>query len=171
MKKLQFVLLLVGIVLIYPAFAQDKTVNRPADIGESEFDNFKNSSFNVLEESTKLKRDLTHIDDEIKSYGGVLSEVATDKLKGHYQALTGVKKEVEGVNSNIAVLDDKGKDMVANASKVTPKMKSIKATTNTKKSVEGLDIAKGNMTAIADMLQNDTKLIAEELKSRGEPIE
>lgn len=171
MKRIHFIFLFLSIFLIAPTFGQDKTVNRPADIGESEFDNFKNSSFNVLEESTKLKRDLTHIDDAIKSYGGVLSEVATDKLKGHYQALTGVKKEVEGVNSNIAELDDKGKDMVANASKVTPKMKSIKATANTKKSVEGLEIARGNMTAIADMLQNDTKLIAEELKSRGEPIE
>ncbi len=171
MKKLQFVLVLMSILFVFPLIAQEKTVSRPEDIGESEFDNFKNSSFNVMEESAKLKRDLTHIDNEIKSYGGVLSEVATDKLKGHYQALTGVKKEVEAVNSNIAELDDKGKDMVANASKVTPKMKSLKATANTKKSVEGLEVAKGNMAAIADMLKTDTQLIAEELKARGEPIE
>ncbi|HEY5692800.1 MAG TPA: hypothetical protein VIS49_15190 [Cyclobacteriaceae bacterium] len=171
MKSIHFILVLFSLFFVLPTFAQDKTVGRPTDIGESEFDNFKNSAFNVMEESAKLKRDLTHVDDEIKSYGGILSEVATDKLKGHYQALTGIKKETEAVNSNIAQLDDKGKDMVANAGKVTPKMKSIKATANTKKSVEGLDVAKGNMKAIADMLQNDTKLIAEELKSRGEPIE
>lgn len=171
MKKIQLVMLAFYLLLTAPLWAQDKTINRPADIGESEFDEFKNSSFNVLEESTKLKRDLAHVDDEIKSYGGVLGEVATDKLKGHYQALTGIKKEVEGVNSNIAQLDDKGKDMVANASKVTPKMKSIKATANTKKSVEGLEVAKGNMKSIADMLKEDTQLIAAELKSRGEPIE
>jgi len=171
MKNIAIVLMAFGLFLVTPLVAQDKSVSRPGDIGESEFDDFKNSSFNVLEESTKLKRDLTHVDDEIKSYGGVLGEVATDKLKGHYQALTGIKKEVEGVNSNIAELDNKGKVMVSNASKVTPKMKSIKATANTKKSVEGLDVAKGNMKSIADMLKEDTQLVAAELKSRGEPIE
>jgi methyl-accepting chemotaxis protein len=171
MKRIYFILMLFSLFLIEPTLAQDKSVSRPTDIGESEFDNFKNSAFNVMEESTKLKRDLTHVDDEIKSYGGVLSEVATDKLKGHYQALTGIRKETEAVNANISQLDDKGKEMVASASKVTPKMKSIKATANTKKSVEGLDVAKGNMKAIADMLQEDTKLLATELKSRGEPIE
>ena len=171
MKRFILLLTTMTLLVVSSVSAQDKTVQRPSDIGESEFDNFKNNSFNVLEESTKLKRDLTHVDDEIKSYGGVLSEVATDKLKGHYQALTGIKKETESVKSNLAELDDKGKDMVANASKVTPKMKSIKATANTKKSVEGLDVAKGNLKAITDMLAEDTKLIAEELKSRGEPIE
>lgn len=171
MKKVQFVFIFLSLILIIPAFAQDKTVSRPSDIGESEFDEFKNSSFNVLEESTKLKTDLSHIDKEIKEYSGVMSTIGTDKIKGHYKALTGIRSEVEGVNSNIAKLDDKGKDMVTNAGKVTPKLKSIKATANTKKSVEGLEVAKGNMKSITEILQEDTKLLAEELKSRGEPIE
>lgn len=171
MKKVQFVFIFLSLILIIPVFAQDKTVSRPSDIGESEFDEFKNSSFNVLEESTKLKTDLSHIDKEIKEYSGVMSTIGTDKIKGHYKALTGIRSEVEGVNSNIAQLDDKGKNMVTNASKVTPKLKSIKATANTKKSVEGLEVAKGNMKSITEILQEDTKLLAEELKSRGEPIE
>lgn len=164
-------ILALGLMVVVPGFAQDKQVSRPADIGESEFDDFKNSSFNVMDESSKLKRDLTHIDNEIKEYSGVMSTVATDKIKGHYQALTGIRGEVEKVNSNIAQLDEKGKDVVANASKVTPKLKSVKATANTKKSIEGLDVAKGNMKSIAEMLQKDTQLLAAELKSRGEPIE
>ena len=170
MKKILFLILSIGILSI-STFAQDKAPTRPADIGESEFDNFKNSSFNVLEESTKLDANLKHIDKEIKEYSGVMSTVSTDKIKGHYKALTGVRGEVEIINSNIAELDEKGKDMVANASKVTPKMKSIKATTNTKKAVEGLDVSKNNMKSITQMLQDDMKLLGDELKSRGEPIE
>ncbi|MFZ1806079.1 MAG: hypothetical protein WAU36_02600 [Cyclobacteriaceae bacterium] len=170
MKKLLF-LILSASVLSISTFAQDKGPARPADIGESEFDNFKNSSFNVLEESNKLDANLKHIDSEIKEYSGVMSTVSTDKIKGHYKALTGVKSEVETINSNIAELDNKGKDMVANASKVTPKMKSIKATANTKKAVEGLDVSKNNMKSITQMLQDDLKLLGGELESRGEPIE
>ena len=171
MKKVQFAFIFLSLILIIPTLAQDKTVSRPSDIGESEFDEFKNSSFNVLEESTKLKENLTHVDKEIKEYSGVMSTVSTDKIKAHYKALTGIKSETEAINSNIAQLDNKGKDMVSNANKVTPKMKSIKATTNAKKSVEGLEVAKGNMKSIAEMLQEDTSLLATELKSRGEPIE
>lgn len=171
MKKLFFTILAFSLLIAAPLMAQDKTVSRPADIGESEFDEFKNSSFNVMEESTKLKENLTHVDKEIKEYSGVMSTVSTDKIKGHYKALTGIRSEAQAVNTNIAQLDDKGKDMVSNASKVTPKMKSIKATANTKKSVEGLEVAKSNMKSITEMLQEDTQLLATELKSRGEPIE
>lgn len=170
MKKL-LIFMLAASILSISTFAQDKAPTRPADIGESEFDDFKNSSFNVFEESTQLDANLKHIDKEIKEYSGVLSTVSTDKIKGHYKALTGVKGEVETINSNIAELDNKGKDMVANASKVTPKMKSIKATSNTKKAVEGLEASKNNMKSITQMLQEDMKLLADELKSRGEPIE
>lgn len=170
MKKL-FTLLATGLICSISLSAQDKTLSRPADIGESEFDSFKNSAFSVYEESTKLKRDLTHIDTEIKEYSGVMSTVSTEKIKGHYRALTGISKEVESVNANIAELDNKGKDMVTNASKVTPKMKSVKASSNTKKSMEGLDVSKNNLKSITDMLTADTKLLADELKSRGEPIE
>lgn len=171
MKNLFFTVLILSSLATASLLAQDKTVSRPGDIGDSEFDNFKNNSFNVLEESTKLKNDLKTIDDEVKSYSGIMSTIATDKIKGNYKALTGIRKEVESVNANISELDDKGKDMVENAGKVTPKMKSIKATANTKKSVEGLEIAKGNLKSITDMLQEDTRLLADELKSRGEPIE
>ena len=171
MKNTLLIMMALCLTVTAPIYAQDKAPARPSDIGESEFDNFKNSSFDVMEESTDLKENLMHIDEEIKSYSGVISTVSTDKIKGHYKALTGVRSEVEVINSNIAELDDKGKDMVANASKVTPKMKSVKATANTKKSVQGLEVAKSNMKTITDVLQEDTKLLAAELKSRGEPIE
>ncbi|MBX2943329.1 MAG: hypothetical protein KF860_13380 [Cyclobacteriaceae bacterium] len=169
--KQAYMILLAVVMGSAPLFAQDKAPTRPADIGESEFDNFKNSSFNILEESTKLNANLKHIDEEIKEYSGVMSTVSVEKIKGHYKALTGVKGEVETINSNIVELDNKGKDMLANASKITPKMKSLKATANTKKSAEGLDSSKSNMKSIAQMLQDDMKLLGDELKSRGEPIE
>lgn len=171
MKKIVVMLLTVLFFTGFVFAQDDKTPKRPADMGDGEFDSFKNTSFNIVDESASLRKNLEHIDTEIKTYSGVMSTVSTEKLKGHYKALTGVKKEVETLNTNIGALDEKGKDMVTNAANVTPKTKSIKATSNTKKSVEGLDFAKGNIKSITSMLQEDMKLVGDELKSRGEPIE
>ena len=63
MKKLISVFILLGL------FTSSLVVNaqdRPKNIGVSDFDNFKNSSFDVQEESASLKEDVTQIDNEIK---------------------------------------------------------------------------------------------------------
>ena len=172
MKKTYLIWLVLVIFIAAPMYAQnDKTLKRPNDIGNGEYDEFKNSSFNTYEESNKLNQNLTHIDTEIKEYSGVMSTVSSDKLKGHYRALTSIKGEVEALSANLSKLDEKGKSLVSNASNVTPKTKSLQATSNTKKSVESLEHSRKTINSILSIVQTDTKLIADELKSRGEPIE
>ena len=169
MKKL-IMLLAIG-TFLSPAFMNAQDVQRPKNMGNSDFDNFKNSSFDIKEESASLKKDVTQIDDEVKGYSGIINTIGVDKLRTNLAALRGSKESVSALNEKIGVLDEQGKTLLDNAKSVKPKMKSISATKNTNQSVKGLGLAKDDLKAVGGMLDADIKLITDELKSRGEPIE
>ena len=173
MKKSLVLLILLGL-FISPGVmnAQDKEdVERPKNIGVSDFDSFKNSSFDVKDESASLKKDVTHIDNEIKTYSGVINTIGVQKLKENFKALIGIQKAIKELTKEIGELDEQGKSLLENAKNVKPKTKSPSATKNTKKSIQGLDIAKDNIKVVTELLETDIKIISDELKARGEPIE
>lgn len=171
-KTLPFLLLTCLSTMAFVSNAQEeKTPERPQDIGVGDFDTFKNTSFDIVTASDNLKKDVNQVDKEVKSYSGVLNTVAPEKLKANLKALRGFSKETEVLKEKISELDNQGKELLTNAKNVTPKMKSLDATSNTKKSVKGLDFAKGNLNSINTLLQEDIKLLSDELKARGEPIE
>ena len=168
MKKLVSVFILLGL------FTSSLVVNaqdRPKNIGVSDFDNFKNSSFDVQEESASLKEDVTQIDNEIKQYSGVMNTIGVAKIKEDLKALKGSQKAVKVLSDKIGDLTPQGKTLLENAKDVKPKMKSVSATKNTNKSGKGLDIAKDDLKSVSGLLEADIKLLTEELKARGEPIE
>jgi hypothetical protein len=151
-------------------YAQDKP-KRPGDISVSEFDTFKNTAFDIVDASHNLKTNVTTVDNEIKNYSGVINTVAPDKLKKDLAALKGSKKEAETLADRIGKLADQGKGMIGKAKDVTPKMKSLDATSVTNKSIKGLDTAKGYLADIGTLVDTNVKLITDELKKRNEPIE
>jgi len=164
--------ILVGIALPGLLFAQeDAKAKRPENIGVSDFDSFKNSSFDILDESAKLKTDATRIDSEVKNYAATISTVTLDKLKTDYKALRGIGKSSKALTAKISDLDNQGKELLASAKNVSPRTKSPAATSNTNKSVKGLDTSRKNLDAVATLVQDNTKLLAEELKKRGEAVE
>jgi vacuolar-type H+-ATPase subunit I/STV1 len=169
MKQLITMVLLGAFLIPLSMYAQD--VQRPKNVGISEFDNFKNSSFDIKEESASLKADVKQIDDEVKGYSGVINTVGVDKLRTNLAALKGSKESVSKLNEKLGVLDEQGKTLVQKAKSVKPKMKSVGATKNTNSSVKGLNLAKDDLKAVGEMLDTDIKLITDELKARGEPIE
>lgn len=169
MKKLLtpfFTLLLVAFA--GSAMAQDAP-KRPENIGISDFDSFKNNSFDILDESAKLKKDATRIDGEMK--GGVLAAVSVEKLKADHKALKGIGSSSQALTEKIGQLKEQGKQMLENAKNVNPKLKAPAATNSTNKSIKGLDSAKSNIEATTALVQNNIKLIADELKNRGEKID
>ena len=173
MKKSLVLLILLGI-FIFPGVmnAQDKKdVERPKNIGVSDFDNFKNSSFDVKDESASLKENVTHIDNEIKNYSGVINTIGVQKLKENLKALQESQKAIRELSKEIGELDEQAKALLENAKNVKPKTKSISATKNTNKSTKGLGIAKDNLKVVTELLETDIKLITDELKARDEPIE
>jgi hypothetical protein len=165
-------LLLCFILISGFAFAQDEkkeVITRPADIKVSEYDNFKNTSFDTYDQSTKLKDNLTVIDKDVKNYAGAWKSVLTPKLTDDLKALLAIKNSGEALQSEIAGLDNQAKDLLSNAKKAG--LKAPAATKNTNNSVSILNKSKENLTYILDLTQTDLKLIKDELKARGEPVE
>ncbi len=163
--------LLIALLLLPMVMLAQNDVKRPKNIGNSDFDTFKNNSFDVKDESATLKENVTHIDKEIKTYSGIMNTIGVDKLKKNYKALKESQSAVKNLLAKLAELDEDGKRLAENAKNVKPKMKSISATNNTNKSLKGLKIAKTDLDEVKGLLETDIKLISEELKSRGEPIE
>jgi hypothetical protein len=168
-KYVYFVLFLFATVVTQSVFAQDDGPKRPENIGVSDFDSFKNNSFDIMDESAKLKKDAARIDSEVK--GGALTGVSVDKLKQDYNALKGINTSSQALTEKMGQLNDQSKQMLENAKKVNPKTKTPAATNTTNKSIKGLDSARKNLDATADLVKNNMALIATELKSRGESFE
>jgi vacuolar-type H+-ATPase subunit I/STV1 len=171
MKNLS--LYLFGALIMFPVLtmAQDKEVKRPDNIGVSDYDSFKNTSFDIKDESTTLKDNVMVIDKEVKEYAGIINTIGVDKLRNNLKALKESSDAVKKLNVRIGELKEQGQTLVEGAKNVKPRTKSPKAASNTKKSIKGLDLAKGDLSSIAGLLEEDIKLITDELKARGEPIE
>ena len=154
--------------------AQDeekKEVKRPKNIGVADYDNFKNNSFDVLDESKSLLENVTHIDNEIKGYSGIMNTIGVEKLKKNLTALTESKSSVEILLKKIGELAETGQGLLTNVKSVSPKTKSLSASKNTKTSISGLDTSKGNLTDLSNLLVADITLVTDALKSKGEIIE
>jgi hypothetical protein len=171
MKK-YFFSLLIAIILPAIVFAQDdKTPKRPENIGVSDFDLFKNSSFDILGESTDLKTDATRLDTDVKSYAAGIGSVSVEKLKADYKAVRDIGKSSQELTAKIGSLDDQSKSLLEAAKNVKPMTKSPQATGNTNKSIKGLDTSKKNLSAVTTIVTDNTKLLADELKKRGEAVD
>ena len=109
--------------------AQDdkKPPKRPDNISVSNFDDFKNSSFDIMDNAIKLKQNVGTIDNEVKKYSGILNTVSLDKIRKDLSALRGIQKESSTLSDKIGQLDDQSKELLSGASSVTPKMKSLSA--------------------------------------------
>lgn len=168
MKTLNLVALLT-LVLTFSIHAQD--IEEPKDIGVAEYDDFKNSSFDIMKESATLNKSATTIDNEVKSYSGVMNTISIDKLKQNYKALKEGTEAVGTLSEELAELNGKSQDVLSSAKNIKPKMKSVGAVKNTNKSIQALDASKADLSATKELLSNNMKLIGDELKSRGEMIE
>ena len=173
-KSFVFYILLSVFVSLGILQAQDKEkkeVKRPKNIGVADYDNFKNNSFDILDESNSLQENVTHIDNEIKGYSGLINTIGVEKIKKNLAALKDSKSAAETLLKKIGELAETGKELLTNVKSVTPKTKSLSASKNTKSSISVLDTSKANVKGLSELLVADIKLITEELKSRGEVIE
>jgi hypothetical protein len=173
--KTRYLLSLAFVMFTFLAFAQseenkeEEVVTRPSDIKVADYDEFKNTSFDTYDESLKLKRNMTTLDTDIKGYAGVMKSVLTPKLLADLKAMVAVNDASAALKTKIASLDDKGKELAANAKKAG--LKAPSATKNTNSSVSALGKSKNHIESITAMLATDMKLVKDELKARGEPVE
>lgn len=151
--------------------AQEEAPKRPENMGVSDFDTFKNNSFDILDESAKLKTDATKLDTDVKGYAAGMAGVSLDKLKSDLKAVRGIGKSSKELSTRIGALKDQSKQMLASAKSVKPMTKSPQATNNTNKSVKGLDASKKNLEQVTALVDANTKLLTDEIKRRGETVE
>ena len=174
MKKYFYsLIILFAFVAPMSLLAQEEKADpkRPVNIGVSDFDSFKNNSFDIMDESTKLKTDATKLDTDVKGYAAGIAGISVDKLKTDLKAVRGIGKSSKELSTRISSLDDQGKQMLSSAKSVKPMTKSPQATNNTNKSIKGLDVSKKNIDAVSAIVQENTKLLSDELKKRGETVE
>lgn len=171
MKKFIYLLFVMVMSAQLIQAQDDKAPKRPEDVGASEFDAFKNSSFDIMDESATLKKDATKIDTDVKAYAATLSTVTLEKLQADFKAIKGVSSSSKELNTKISALDEKGKALLTSAKDFTPKMKAPAITNHVKKSISGLDFSKKNLEGVTALVTTNTKLLADELKKRGVAVE
>lgn len=172
MKKYFYVLTLLTVLSVPGTLlAQDDAPKRPENMGVSDFDVFKNNSFDILDESAKLKADATRLDTNVKSYSAGLAAVSVEKLRADFKAFRGIGKSSKELSTRISDLNGQSKAMLDQAKSLKPMTKSPQATGNTNKSVKGLDHSKKNLDAVVALVDGNVKLLGDELKKRGESIE
>jgi seryl-tRNA synthetase len=166
-KKMSLIIVLLMPQLI-SAQNENKPLEKPKDIGISEFDVFKNNSFSIYSETKRIEAEVKLLDKDIKSYAADFKNVELEKLKKDYKALKSLQKQLPALEDDIKKISPQSEALLAKTKDISPKQKSIGAIGNTNKSVKALDQAKQNLKDISDILKSDTELLHQALKDRGE---
>jgi hypothetical protein len=165
MKSLTCFLFLLFFTVVF-VFGQTtkeeaKKLARPADCGVSQYDDFKNSSFNLLSELLKTDTNYEKIKVDISGYVEGEKEVTIDGVKGDISRLKSLKGSLESMDERVASLTTDGNDLLENATKVKPVTKVKAATDNTKESLKAVDLSKKMIDEISGQVEEDIKSLTE----------
>lgn len=150
--------------------AQDEKygdLERPANVGDSDFDNFKNSSFDVYYNVGKLDVNLKKVETNLISYKENPDNIDFNSLRSDIKALNEINAALPKLQSEITSLKGKSEAMVKGAKDFKPKLKAPKAIKNTNQSVTALDKANDRMKTLVED-QKAALMTAKELLGEGE---
>jgi len=140
-------------------------IERPKNIGNSDFDGFKNSSFDIYYNAHKLDKNLKTIEGNLVKYAEDKDNIDFESLRKDIKALKNTKESVKELSADLKSLDDKSKSMVKNAKNVKPRTKTPKAVKNTDKSVKVLNDAKTTLKTVSDnqvtLIKTATELLGD----------
>ncbi|RLD75657.1 MAG: hypothetical protein DRJ10_14875 [Bacteroidetes bacterium] len=140
-------------------------MERPKNVGNSDFDNFKNSSFDIYFNAHKLDKELKKIDENLVKYAADKENIDFESLRADIKALNKSKESAKELSTDLKALDDKSKAMVADAKNFKPRTKAPKAIKNTDKSIKALDDAKATLKTVSEnqvmMLKTATELLGD----------
>ena len=175
LKSLLFLLPLM-MFLAAPVLSQStkeeaKKLQRPKDSGIKDYDEFKNSSFNLLQELLRTDENYEKIKVDVDGYASGKRDAIVSNLKGDYGRLKQLQKSTKVMDDRVKSLSSEGEELLKNASKVKPVTKVKAATSNTKKSIQAVDHSKTMMTEISSNVTTDMKTISDKLAEMGEKID
>ncbi|MEN8121470.1 MAG: hypothetical protein ABFS35_14050 [Bacteroidota bacterium] len=125
-------------------------MKRPANIGNSDFDSFKNSSFDIYFNAHKMDQNLKKIEENLAKYAEDKENIDMNSLTEDIKALKKTKESTKELTTDLKALDDKSQSMVKNAKNIKPKTKAPKAVKNTNKSVDALKDAKKTLKEVSE---------------------
>jgi len=147
-KNFQFLfmaLLSLSLMLSLGANAQnvDKygTLERPENVGDADFDNFKNSSFDTYYNVGKLDENLQKVETNLIAYKKDTKNIDYNSLRSDIKSLNEINQALPALQTEVTSLKGKSESMVKNAKSFKPVTKAPKAVKNTDKAVKALDAA------------------------------
>ena len=155
-KTVYMLIVLAGLFFatMNQAFAQrdDKygDLDRPDNIGNSDFDNFKNSSFDVYFNVGKLDENLKKVETNLVEYQKDKSNINVSSVRSDIKSLNEIGEALVKLQTETTSLKDKSEEMVKGAKNFTPKLKAPKAISNTNKSVTALDQTNDRLKVLVD---------------------
>ncbi len=153
-KFLFLALLSISFMLTFGANAQsdDKygTLERPSDIGDGSFDNFKNSAFDTYFNVGKLDENLKKVETNLIAYKKDPKNIDFNSLKTDIKSLNEINEALPKLQTEVASLKGKSEAMVKDAKNIKPVTKSPKAVKNTDKSVKALDQANDRLKILVE---------------------
>jgi hypothetical protein len=164
-------LILASPVLSQSTSEEAKKLQRPKDSGVQDYDDFKNSSFNLLQELLKTDQNYATIKTDINGYAEGSRAVTVNNVNSDYGRLKKLKKSTEVMDDKVKSLSSEGEELLKNAAKVKPATKVKAVTSNTKKSVQAVDYSKSMMNEITAQVSTDMETLSEKLAELGEEID
>jgi hypothetical protein len=125
-------------------------LERPNDLGNADFDNFKNSSFDIYFNVGKLDENLKKVETNLVEYKKDKSNINVVSLKNDIVSLNNIGASLIKLQTETADLKGKSEKMIKDAKNFTPKLKAPKAVSNTNKSVTALDKANDKTKVLID---------------------
>jgi len=178
LRSLKNLLLLLPLLMFLaaPALSQNtseeaKKLQRPKDSGVKDYDDFKNSSFNLLQELLSTDKNYATIKADVDGYASGKRDVTVTNVKGDYGRLKKLKKSTGLMDDRVKSLSSEGEELLKNASKVKPVTKVKAVTGNTKKSIQAVDHSKTMMKEISSQVTTDMKTLSDKLAELGEKID
>jgi hypothetical protein len=137
-------------------------LERPDNVGDGEFDNFKNSCFDIYFNVGKLDENLKKVETNLVNYQKDKSNINVMSLKNDIVSLNDIGASLIKLQGETTTLKGKSEKMVKDAKNFSPKLKAPKAISNTNKSVTALDQANERTKVLIDN-QKTALAVAKEL--------
>jgi len=125
-------------------------LERPENLGNADFDNFKNSAFDIYFNVGKLDENLKKVETNLVEYKKDVNNINITSLKSDIKSLNEINESLVKLQKETADLKDKSESMVKEAKNFKPAMKAPKAVNNTNKSVTALDQANDRLKVLAE---------------------
>jgi hypothetical protein len=146
-------------------------LQRPKDCGVTDYDSFKNASFNLLGEVKKTDLNYAKVKTDIDGYLTGGKEATVDGVKSDINRMKAILKSIEDMDDRVKRLTEEGNDLLQNAKDVKPVTKVKAATSNTKDSIKAVDVSKDLMKELTETATGDLDKLVEKVTELGGSVD